>query len=325
MIPLDDESGSSGYVMLSWKGPSVLRLALVILAVGLMLTVLPFLFARAISKPLSQISATARSIGEGQLSARTCVTRSDEIGVLAGEVDRMAGRIEHLIRAEKALIANISHEIRTPLSRIRVVLELLEETKDVPAAINDHLKGLNADVTELERLLEDVFFTARLNLDAEKASSSLILHPESIHLTEYVLSVVSNYRDKVTDHLFSVDVDPQLPILSADAGMLRRVLINLLDNAVKYSDPGSQVDVTAFVQDQMIVLEVSDRGMGVAPNDLDHIFEPFYRTRHAKTATQHGIGMGLALCRRIVEEHGGSISARLRHGGGLVIQIRLGI
>lgn len=207
VIPLDDGSGRLGYAMLSWKGADLHRFLIVLTAVLGMLAVMPYMLARTIARPLKRISRTARAIGEGQLAARTGMDRKDEIGILAREVDGMAGRIEALIRSEKALMANISHEIRTPLARIRVLLELLEESRG--RIETGQLDSLKTDVEELERLLEDVFMTARLDLMMDTArESTLALQREPLHPRHMVDDAVSRFRARFPDHLLTADVAP---------------------------------------------------------------------------------------------------------------------
>jgi len=322
VLPLVTDNEYIGYALLSWKGDGYIRFFIVLAAVLAMLTFVPLISARVLTKPLFKITKTARAIGEGDLSARTGVSRSDEIGLLAGEVDQMAARIQHLVKSEKALMANISHEIRTPLARIRVLLELLAEEKGGMAAVHDHLAGLNADVSELEQLLEDVFLTARLDLSIEKTKeTSLVLRNEPVDFSDMIHTVVSLFREDHPDFQFNVDLNTALPSITGDVNMLRRVIQNLLDNAVKYSDQGTEIEIKACQVENNIQISVCDRGTGIDEADIQNIFEPFYRGREHSATARTGVGIGRALCKRIVEAHGGTLTASNRPGGGTVFRV----
>ena len=317
IVPLENLGIPYGYAVFSWKGTGHWRLLMVGTAVLIMLTLFPFFAARAITTPLNAITATARQIGQGNLSARTQISRSDEVGKLAEEVDRTAMRIEHLLRSEKALMANISHEIRTPLARIRVLLELLEEEQNGADAIREHLTGLNADVTELERFLEDVFLAAKLDISVDNAMrSSLILRRNPLNLGRILEQVVNQFAREYPEHDFIININKDLPEMIGDGEFIKRLIQNLLGNAVKYSEPGAPVQASVCSQNQSIVLSVKDRGDGIRDEDLQHIFEPFFRGKSSGTMVKPGIGIGLTLCKRIAEAHSGRISARNLSGGG---------
>jgi len=317
IIPLDGDTGRLGYAILSWKGTDLHRFLGVLTAVLAMLALMPYLLARTIARPLKRISDTTRRIGEGHLSDRTGIDRNDEIGVLAREVDGMATRIESLIRSEKALMANISHEIRTPLARIRVLLELLEESGG--RIEPDQLESLHADTVELDRLLEDVFMTARLDLMMDSArESTLVLKRESLSIPELARDTAKRFRKRFPDHPLIEDVSSDLPLLSGDRILLRRMLMNLLENAVKVSPPGTPVELSVRRTGNRVEFRIADRGTGIAPADLERVFEPFFRGERTPGTGQPGIGIGLTLCRRIARAHGGSIHAENRDGGGAV-------
>ena len=280
-------------------------------AIGVILAVLALVslpLARAIVRPVERLTETARMLGRGDLSARSGVSRSDEVGELARALDEMAGRLEILVARERTLLANVSHELRTPLARIRVALELAEETSDDAATIRSHLSGIGADLAELESLIEDVFVATRLDLAARGSGGGLPVNLQTVAVEPIVRAAAARFAQLHPHHTLMTDVG-QIEI-DADAQLLRRVVDNLLDNAARYVDADAgPIEVIARARDERVRLEVRDRGIGVDPSDLPHLFDPFFRTDASRARATGGVGLGLALCQRIIEAHGGEIGA----------------
>lgn len=322
IIPLGTRDEPLGYTICTWQHGGFIRFGVVIVVVLMLLALLPWLLARTITVPLRKIAGTAREIGEGNLAARTGVDRHDEAGVLARDVDRMAAQIQGLIRSEKALMANISHEIRTPLARIRVLLELIEESDG--ASPQEHLDGLKTDVQELESLLEDVFLTARLDLIiSDREHSGLVVKPESIEVESLIDTISSLFKRQHPQVELVFRQDPRVKTVQADPRLLKRLLLNLLDNAVKYAGESSPVELEITSVNDGICFAILDRGPGIAEIDIDQIFEPFFRAQRQSGSGKPGVGIGLTLCHRIALAHGGHIRAANRPGGGAVLELVL--
>ena len=284
-----------------------------LLAILLLLALLALPFARSVARPLEKVAATARAIGGGDLTARTGVVEKGEMGQLAAAVDEMAARIQALRQRERALLADVSHELRTPLARMRVALEWAEEDGELPAP----LEGTVSDLTELERLVTDVLNTARL--DPETAE--LTLDPAPMQARAFIEAACNRARRAWPEHPIACVVAEGE--LIADRHLLDRVLANLISNAARYSSAGEPIDVRANPTDGGWMVQVDDRGMGVDPAQLEQIFEPFFRTDASRARATGGSGLGLTLCRRIVQAHGGTIEAVPRAGGGLSVRVQL--
>ena len=300
----------------SGGGPRFLLAAAIVLGV-LALVSLPV--ARGIARPIERITGAARALGAGDLSARTGICRGDEVGDLARAFDDMASRLEHLVQSEKELLANVSHELRTPLARIRVALELVEEGGGSGAKLREHLRGIGGDLRELEHLVEQVLLTARLDLK----SVDMRLERTSVRMSDLVADAVERFRTLHPKHRAQADVQPELPEVDADAALLRRVLDNLLDNAAKYTPEDNGpilVDVSYDGADAPIIVSVRDRGIGVDEAAVPRLFEPFFRSDRSRERGTGGVGLGLALCRRIVAAHGGTIEAHVPRDGGLEVR-----
>jgi two-component system, OmpR family, sensor kinase len=263
--------------------------------------------ARRISRPLERLTEAARRLGGGDLSTRVPSAalepwrhrrRPDELAELTGAFNEMADRVERLVRGQRELLANVSHELRSPLTRIRVALELLPSD----AATESRRRGLEADLADLERLIEDILTTARLDetglptrLDALDASSVLTDVAER-----------ARHDPLVEGKAIHVVDGPPVP-LSADGALLRRAVWNIVENAAKYGAP--PITLEARRVGDHVALTVSDEGPGIPAAERDRVFTPFYRGERARSPEgTRGVGLGLTLARRVAEVHGGSIA-----------------
>jgi signal transduction histidine kinase len=273
--------------------------------------------ARGIAAPVEAVTAAARRLGGGDLSARSHVSAPGEVGELARSFDEMAARLEALVRAEKELLANVSHELRTPLARIRVALELAAEGD--PERARRHLEGIAGDLDELDRLVADVLAAARL----EAGAADLRLARADVDAAALLDEVARRFQERHPGRTLERSVAPSPPALVGDAPLLRRMLANLLDNAAKYSEPPSPVSLAARGVGDDLVVEVRDRGIGIDAEDLPRLFTPFFRTDRSRARGTGGVGLGLVLARRIAEAHGGRISVASAPGEGTVVTVTL--
>ena len=322
-VPIRLADGRRGHIEYIGPGrpPPPLRpsiVALVLLVVG----VSSWLLARSLTRPLHHMSSTARAFGEGNLRARVALARSDELGEVARAFDEMAERVTELLRAEKELLANVSHELRTPLARIRVALDLASEG-DASVA-REALAEITDDLAELERLISDVLAAARLDLGDGTHGAALPLRRQRLEAAELIAQSTSRFSSAHPARRLVVATDPELPTLDGDPVLLRRVLDNLLENAHKYSDGADPIELHATGTDELVI-EVVDRGIGIAAADLPLLFRPFFRVDKSRTRATGGLGLGLALAKRIVDAHGGTIDIESAVDEGTRVRVRLPI
>lgn len=296
----------------------VLLVVLVLACTG----VTSVVFARMLAVPLQRLAAVARELGTGRLEARTGLRRGDELGEVAEAFDEMAERLSLLLRSQKELLANVSHELRTPLSRIRVALDLAAEG-DAELA-RQTLLEIAGDLSELERLVEDVLTAARLDLaTGASGSSAPPLRLEQVEAQSLVDKASARFRSAWPRHALEVRTEGVLPTLQADPVLLRRVLDNLLDNAGKYSEPSTTVRLELRPQGQGLEVAVRDEGIGIEAEDLRRVSTPFFRTDRSRSRATGGVGLGLALARRITEAHGGTLSLESQPGVGTTVRVLL--
>jgi signal transduction histidine kinase len=280
------------------------------------------LFARTLAVPLQRLATVARSFGAGTLDVRTGLRRRDELGEVAEAFDEMAERITHLLRSQRELIANVSHELRTPLARIRVALDL---AADGDAALaRESLADITTDLSELERLVEDVLTAARLDLaTGQTPGATPPLRREHVEAQALMDKAATRFRMMRPGHPLEVSAEGPLPTLDVDPVLMRRVLDNLLDNAGKYSEPGTTVRLLARPMGAGLQFEIADEGIGIDPSDLPHLFTPFFRSDRSRARATGGVGLGLALARRIVSAHGGTLTLEGRPGAGTLARVTL--
>lgn len=280
------------------------------------------LLARSLVKPLQHLVNTAQRFGRGDLGARAALRRSDEIGAVGRAFDEMADRVKGLIAAQQELMANVSHELQTPLARIHVALEHIAVKGTAKAA--ELLPEIELDLAELQRLFDDVMMVARFDLS--KSHTQAVQTPlriETISVSLLLQTVVSRFRSEHPTHHLMVDVQPGLPDIPADRVLLRRAVENLTQNARKYSEPGSTVRISATFRNGTVTIEVTDSGIGIDAADLEQVFMPFFRSDRSRARQTGGVGLGLALVRRVIEAHGGTVQLTSALGRGTTAVIML--
>jgi signal transduction histidine kinase len=270
------------------------------------------------------MAATARAFGRGDLGARVALERRDEIGEVARAFDEMADRVTGTLASERELLANVSHELRTPLARIRVALDLAVEG-DAETA-RESAEDISEDLDELERLLGDVLIASRLDFATTARSGIPAIAADDVDLGELVDNAAGRFRRLFPARTLVVERTEGVHVVG-DRQLLRRALENLLHNAEKYSDASEPVRLTLATDATHARLLVVDRGVGIGPEDLKHVFRPFFRVDRSRTKRPHplrgGHGLGLALTKRIVEAHGGSVELTSGLGEGTTAVLRL--
>jgi signal transduction histidine kinase len=295
----------------SFTGPLLALIGgFTIMVIGALIT------ARWIVRPIDRLSRTARALGAGELSARSRLSRSDEIGELGYRIDEMADRIERLLVTEKELLANVAHELRTPLTRIGVALDLAAEGDSEAARAS--LAEIALDVTELETIVDDILTAMRF----EVAQGEFPLKKAVLPPSEIADAAASRLRSRHQHRPLQLHIAPDLPAIHADRVLFRRVIDNLLENAHKYS-PNLDAPLTLDVSrdGNRVVFAVKDRGIGILPEDLPRVFTAFFRGDKSRSRETGGVGLGLTLAKRIVEAHGGTIDVASQPGEGTTLRV----
>ncbi|HWT72391.1 MAG TPA: HAMP domain-containing sensor histidine kinase [Oxalicibacterium sp.] len=259
--------------------------------IGLAVGLGAYPIVRRLTRRLERLQTSVEALGEGHLSTRIAVKGDDEVARLAGSFNRSAARIEALVDAQKALLANASHELRSPLARIRMAVELME-TQAQP----EMREELTRNIAELDQLIDEILLASRLDAAGDAAPAF-----ETLDLTALVAEECARQAGEIAVEFEAAAID-----MMGDARLLRRMVRNLLENAKRYGE-GSPITVTLTRSaSSQVHLRVCDGGPGIPAAERERIFEPFYRLPGARER-DGGVGLGLALVRQIAQRHGGDV------------------
>jgi two-component system, OmpR family, sensor kinase len=297
-------------------GPPAPSLLLPIAAAVIVSLLASALLAWYFAKPLRHLRWALGALADGHLDTRIgpqLADRRDEIADLGRDFDDMARRLQQTVEAQRRLLHDVSHELRSPLARLQVAVGLARQD---PARIVASLDRVEAEVGRLDRLVGELLTLSRLEAGDDRQQKA------PVEVMELLVTVVedAHYEAKANGRDLEFQEGAEF-VISGHRELLHRVFENVLRNAVKYTAPATCVSVTTrMLPEQRLSVLVCDRGPGVLPSELDTIFKPFHRGAGSGV---EGFGLGLAIARRAVEAHGGSVTARNRDGGGLCVEILL--
>ncbi len=305
--------------MLFWEKPSTMHqagFAIGLVSIGLIVALLAFPVSRHISKPIKNLTVSTQRIEKGDLSHRTTIKSRDEIGDLGKAFNRMAEKVENMIKSGKELTAQVSHELRSPLARIQIAVELL---KDRLASGDDkesveHIYEIQEEIDELDHLIGRILELSKLDLREsisydEQFSPGFLLN----QLFQKFDSLIKNKNISLSFDLLSADN------MSGNLESFTMAMSNLVDNACKYSPAGGAIKVWSKKEKNTLHVSISNHCSQISKEDMDRIFEPFFRVDPTEKS---GGGLGLAITKKIIEKHGGTIKA-ISTGQGLEMSILL--
>lgn len=272
--------------------------------------------ARRFAVPFGDLIEAAGKVEAGDYSARVVVPRRGwrELRVLMESFNSMTARLQTDEEQRRTLLADVSHELRTPLAVLRGELEaMIDGVHPIDEA---HLAAAVDQIGMLTKLVED------LRTLALAEAGTLAIHPEPTDVSILCNEVAASFGSLATesDVRLELSMPPDLPLVDLDPLRIRQVIGNLVANALRYAPAGSAVSIAAQVAGSSVEVRVADRGPGIDPDLLPHLFERF-----AKSEDSRGSGLGLAIARRLVEAHGGTIAARRPAQGGTEILLTLPI
>ncbi len=294
------------------------RLLKVMIGVAIVALLLSFMVGSVIAgqalQPIDTISGAAKQITDaGDLSRRIPYDGpADELGGLTSTFNAMIERLERLFLSQRRFVADVSHELRTPLTTIQGNLDLLKRFGNDPLS----LEAMDSELKRMTRLVGDLLLLAQAD------SGRLPLIEGSVELDSLVLEV---YRQAL---VLAKDLDFKLGPIDAvhvqgDADRLKQLVLNLTTNAIKYTPAGGEITLSVQNRDGFAIIKVKDTGIGIPPEDLEHIFDRFYRVDKARSRQLGGTGLGLSIARWIAEAHRGKIWAESEIGKGSTFIVQL--
>ena len=252
---------------------------------------------------MKALSAAVNQIGQGNYDVNIPVKRKDELGELAKSIGEMAVKIKQNLKAKEQLLIDVSHELRTPLTRMKLGLE-----------VGSSKEKIDEDINEMERMITELIENYRAETPYEKLN---LENADMIKLLNEVINSLS-FKEKIKLH---TNKDTSI-VLKVDVRKIKTAFRNLIDNAIKYSS--DLVDIRVSEEPKFVAVKVKDKGIGIAEEDLKYIFEPFYRADPSRSRKTGGFGLGLAICKRIIDAHGGTISidSKVNEGTEIVVNLK---
>jgi two-component system sensor histidine kinase CpxA len=239
--------------------------------------------------------------------------RSDEISSLGKNFNIMAERVEDLIDSQKRLLCDVSHEIRSPLQRMSVASAILRKGSGPEA--EGYIDRVDVEIERIDEMVEELLELTRTAMPAARS--------ERVDAGEIIRSIVEDAEFICGMTNKKIETDLQELHITGDSALLKRALGNIIHNAARHAPPDSVIEIAAHREGTRAVISIRDHGGGVPEGELEKIFLPYYRTDRARQMSQGGVGLGLAIAKRIIERHGGGISASNAPSGGLIVTVRL--
>ncbi|MCD8328467.1 MAG: HAMP domain-containing histidine kinase [Ruminococcus sp.] len=294
----------------------LLSLIVIIISLSLLAFIftLGFYFVRTIKKPIDKIATMARQYATGDFSKRLEPERDDELGKLCESVNFMAAELSNSETMKNEFISQVSHELRTPLTAIKGWSETLTAIDDRETFIKG-MRVISSESERLSQMVEELLDFSRIQ------DGKLMLNMVNLDILAELGETVLIYQERAKALGITLNYyEPEmLPAVYGDKNRLRQVFINIVDNAIKYSDSGDMVNVEAYEEKGQAVISVSDTGIGIDANDLPKVKTKFFKA----DSTRRGSGIGLAVADEIITLHGGTLEIDSQKGVGTTVIIKL--
>lgn len=323
-VPLQNYGGITGVLRLTTSLVEtyaiIQRITLLLAFMGIaIITVsiaISLFLSASITRPIKELIRGAEEMAAGKFTVRIPKRQDDELGKLVDTMHYMAAEITRYEQLKTAFISSVSHELRTPLTSIKGwVITLLSDSGQRDPLIQEGLEIIDAETERLTLLVEDLLDFSRL------AEGKATLYVTSITIDKWVKQVVKLLVPRAERQRVAllVDVAPHLPAITGDINRLKQVLLNLMDNALKFTPSGGTITVCAEATETHVKVSVQDNGLGIEPEKLPHIKKRFYQGSESVP----GNGLGLAICEEIMTLHGGRIDIDSRLGEGTRVDLFL--
>ena len=309
----------------------LLQIILRAIGIGLLISVgLSLLLAKTMVTPIQHLTRAAEKVAAGDFSEKVDNSAQDEIGVLTRTfndmADQLEGNIESLKNSEqmrREFVANVSHELRTPVTSIRSYAETLEAAGDSldPETEQHFLEVIVSESDRMTKIVQDLLLLSRFDAGSLQFDFASFSFEKSIRdvFDAQLLEAQQHHHD------FRLSLDGSLPEIRGDRSRIEQVLMNMISNAIKYTHDGGRIRVTAGVKGGEVYCTVRDNGVGIPKEDLNRIFERFYRVDKTRSRATGGTGLGLSIAHEIVERHDGRFTLKSQPGKGTSITVWLPI
>ncbi|GLC30308.1 sensor histidine kinase [Clostridium omnivorum] len=287
--------------------------------------ILTYYVSKGVLRPIETLKNAANQIEEGNLEFEVKPASEDEIGELCTAFEKMRVKLKESINLQmqyennrKELISNISHDLKTPVTAIKGYVEgILDGVADTPEKTERYIRTIYAKASDLDKLIDELFLFSKLDLN------NLTFNFEQVDIKEYLEDCVQELSLGLEKDNISLNLNTEKitnPFVLVDNEKLKRVIINIVENASKYMDKEEgKIDIRLEENDDKVIIEIKDNGQGIPKEDIPCIFDRFYRTDKSRSSLTGGSGLGLAIVKRIIEEHEGKVWAESEEGKGTSI------
>jgi signal transduction histidine kinase len=278
--------------------------------------VIIFILSKALTKPLIEMKEATSRISHGDYSISIPKKGNDELGHLSDSINLLAKELNYLTQERNDFLASISHELRTPLTYIKGYADIVHK-RDLPREEQEkYLQIILEETTRLSDLIKELFELAKFD------KNTFVIQKQQINLREYLNRIEQKLSPAFGEKHMTLDIScPDQVFIMADPTRMEQIILNLLDNAMKYSSEGSKTAVKVTKKSTNIHITVSDNGKGIPEEDLTHIFNRFYRVDKSRTRTLGGTGLGLAIVKELVHAHGGTITVKSEENVGTEFEL----
>lgn len=318
-VPMIHANGEQlGYVLISSSSElstqvtlnNLRMFALSAVVVWALFFIVLYVLTYRLVKPLRQMTEAARHFSSGDFTAQIAVSGKDEITELAQALSSMANSLSSAEGMRRSFIANVSHELRTPMTTISGFVDGVLDGTIPPEKHRQYLRVVSYETKRLSRLVHSMLALSRID------NGGLVLTKTTVDLTEVAGNVLLSFEQSFERKGLTVRCDEEPPAVTvqADRDMIGQVIYNLIENAVKFSDQGGEITVSTRAEANRGYFTVRNTGAGIAPEELPHIFDRFYKSDASRSLDKSGMGLGLFLVKNIITQHGGEITVRSLQG-----------
>lgn len=293
------------------------QMVLVSLVSGLLAFLMNLFFSGFLTRPVKELTEAVRDMARGRLEQHISVRSQDELGELATAFNDMSGRLAEVDRSRRQFLADASHELKSPLSSMKVLAQsLIDSGEKDPAVYQEILEDINTETDRLARIVENMLQLTRL--EEGKAE----LNREVCNIEQLVTHVQNMMQPRAVKNGITLQVSIEQGLeWPVNQDVFTRILINLVDNALRYTAAGGMVTVQGKVENDHMIIKVADTGEGIPTQELPRIFDRFYRLDKARSRDSGGTGLGLAIVRQGVYRHGGTINVSSQPGKGTTFEL----
>ncbi|MFC5541813.1 MAG: HAMP domain-containing sensor histidine kinase [Bacilli bacterium] len=324
ILPLVDQNRLEGIIYLYYPLAKITELAKTEVAIfigggilfALVIAVFVYQSLKRIMRPLNDLQKAVEQMTEGDYSTRVKVTSKDEIGMLSEAFNHMAESIQQEDEKQKTFLATVSHELRTPISYIKGYSEAIQNQLLDGKEREEALELIHREAIRMERLTNELLQLVRKQ--QEEIEMLPIVLSETIRESVKLLEGQANKKNiRIVQNL------DENCIVQGDEEKLKQIFINVIENAIRYSNENAKITVHSYQSDHRAIIEIQDEGIGIPEEDLPHITERFYRVNKARSRIDGGAGLGLSIVKQLVKQHDGALAIKSVVGEGTLVTISL--